>query len=291
MSLTWVGGLVTAAAGLVVLEFVTGWIRAGVRRLTSAIRSNPFARGADDHLTIHSGWIRVDSGGWPRIHVHVRCAPSRQWKDRHRMRLDGMYRFVHRVRAGQFPHDAHYSVPDELIRFMTSDAAISPSDPGVACCAPNGVIELAIPLPCRTTADGLVLAASAVAELIAAFHAEIASGAYDRIYGVTPRRLDWMLNISPSITAGDFTSQPWTEIDFPGRRPTSRAQGMRPPADPRGYGRDATQSLAIHVDPAVLLRWLFTDLLERNGYHDITGAVTDTVEAAARHRRRALTTK
>ena len=36
-----------------------------------------------------------------------------------------------------------------------------------------------------------------------------------------------MLNISPSITAGDFSSQPWTDIDFPGRRPTSRADAPR----------------------------------------------------------------
>lgn len=264
----------------VVTDLLTGWARSLVRLTVGAARRRILRRGTslDDHTTIHSGWIRVDGGRWPCVHVHVRCAPSTRWQEPRRMDRDGVYRLVHRVAPGVFPHEADYSVPDELIRFASADAPGEEADPAIACTMPSGVLEVSIPIEHRQTAVGPVIAASAVASVIGAFQSEVASGAFARIFGLSPTRVDWSLNLSPSISRGNFEQDSWVDLDFPGRRPGGRASGMRPPADVRGYGRAASQSRSPTARLDEVVRPLLSDLLERNGFREIDGAVDDVID-------------
>lgn len=273
-------GIAFAVLLAVLTDLVTGWLRSLLRQvgrgLTTRLR---FHRDPthDDHSTIHSGWIRVESGHWSQVHVHVRCAPSRRWDQPRRMHRDGVYRFVHRVRPGLFPHEADYSVPDELIRFVTPDQSTNPPNTAFACVFPTGVIEVAVPIAHRATPEGPVLAANSVSDLIAAFQREVASGAYQRIFGVTPGRIDWFLNVSPALADDAHQYREWVDIEFPGRRPGGRALGMRPSADPRGYGRNAARSIPTNSATENVLRPLLTDFLERNGFHDLDGSVEDII--------------
>jgi len=274
-----VAGIVAVAIG-VVTDLLTGWARSALRSAANLARGHVLRRGSvvDDHMTIHSGWIRVDGGHWPSFHVHVRCAPSLHWEAPCRMDRDGVYRFVHRVAPGVFPHEADYSVPDELIRFASASEPDGEIDQVFACATPTGVLEVSVALEHRDTDAGPIVPVAAIARTIGNFQAEIASGAFDRIYGASAPRVDWFLNLSPSIARGDFQQSEWVDIDFPGRRPGGRASGMRPPADVRGYGRTASQSVstAAPIDDAA--RPLLTDFLERNGYHEIDGAVDDIID-------------
>jgi hypothetical protein len=195
------------------------------------------------------------------------------------MDRDGVCRFVHRVAPGVFPHEADYSVPDELVRFAS---AISPEatkrDPAFACASPHGVLEVGVPIEHRETAGGPAISAADVAALIGAFRSEVASGAFERIFGLSPARVDWFLNLSPSVSREGFTQEAWADVDFPGRRPGGRASGMRPPADVRGYGRAASQSLRIAASFDSVARPMLIDFLERNGFRDVQGAIDDLID-------------
>lgn len=274
-----IGGAVVIA---VVTDVLTGWARSSLRAASNSVRCLLSRRNPalDDHTTIHSGWLRVDSGGRPRVQVHLRCAPSARWQPGRRMDRDGVYRFVHRVAPGVFPHEADYSVPDELIRFASIEETDSPgADRAYACALPSGVLEISVPIEHRDTDHGPAISATAIAALVAAFRSEVASGAFARIFGSSPTRLDWFLNVSPSISSGDFQQVAWADVEFPGRRPGGRALGMRPPADVRGYGRESSQSLSTTASADDVARPLLTEFLERNGFRDIEGAIDDLAEA------------
>jgi hypothetical protein len=273
--------LVVAVVIAVMTDLLTGWVRAGLRRASAGVR-RLVSRGdpaLDDHTTIHAGWIRVDSGSWPRVHVHLRCAPSARWQQVPRMDRDGVYRFVHRVAPGVFPHEADYSVPDELVRFASAtDLDATQRDQAFACASPPGVLEVSMSIEHRETDSGPVIAAADVAAMIGGFRSEVASGAFERIFGLSPSRVDWFLNVSPSVSREGFQQEAWVDVDFPGRRPGGRASGMRPPADLRGYGRAASQSLPITASVDSVARPLLTDFLERNGFRDVQGAIDDLVD-------------
>lgn len=270
--------LVAVVVG-VLTEVLTGWVRSAMRAAARLVRrvTRPGDPRRDDHSTIHAGWIRVDAGRWPTVHAHVRCAPSISWAPR-RMDRDGLYRLVQRVAPGVFPHEADYAVPDELIRFASVDEKAASADQVFACALPNGVLELSVSVPHRETDDGPVLCIEAVARIVGRFQAEVASGAFDRTFDASPARVDWFLNVSPSISHGDFEQGEWVDLDFPGRRPGGRASGMRPAIDVRGYGRTASQSISVAAPTDAVVRPLMTDFLERNGYRDITGAVDDIID-------------
>lgn len=193
---------------------------------------------------------------------------------------DSVYQFVNRVVPGAFPHEADYSVPDELIRFATPVDTDARPDQGLVCATPSGVIEVSMPIDHRDGANGPVLPITEIAQLVTRFRSEVDSGAFGRIYGNSPARIDWLLNVSPVILSGDCQRTQWTDLDFPGRRPGGRAENMRPPADVQGYGRAASQSLAPSATLEAVARPLLVDLLERNGYRDIEGAVEDTIDSA-----------
>jgi len=173
-------GTVAAIVVGVVIGLVTGWVRSVLQwlgaRLPARLRCLRGVRAPEDHTTINSGWISVVDSAYPQVHVHLRCAPSSRWPQPARMNRDGAYRFVHRVCPGVFSHEADYAVPDKQIRFSSPDKDGSPPDPAFGCCISTGVIELAVPIAHRLTAEGPVIAVAELSQLIARFHAEVASG-------------------------------------------------------------------------------------------------------------------
>jgi hypothetical protein len=280
-SLTW-AGVGAAVLIAVVVALITGWAQSFTRWLgrvfVDLVRSR---RQPDDHFTIGSGRLRVDGGGWPRYHVHVRCAPSQQWPQARRMNVDAVRSIVREAFPGVFPDEADYAVPDELVRFMTSPVPGEQYDPAQLCCTPQGVVEVALPIDHDLDNSGEpVIRAVAIANVIVGLHGAVVGGLYQKIYEIEPKRLDWMMNVSPNIT-GPSAPRPWRAVAFPRSVPEGRGTGAMPSSDVLGYGRDKTRSLPSRIGIHSLLTLTFTDFLERNSYRGFQNSVADMVEAAA----------
>jgi hypothetical protein len=198
------------------------------------------------------------------------------------MNVEAALRIVAENFPGVFPNEADYAVPDDLVRFMTTPVEGQQYDPSQLCCTPQGVVEVALPIDHDLGNEAApVIRAVAIAGVAADLHRAVADGLYENVYGTQPKRLDWMLNVSPNIS-GPTGPRPWTGIVFPRSVPAGRAIGAMPSADVRGYGRSKSQSLPVGAPLRNHLAPLLADFLERNSYRGIDHAVADTVEAVSR---------
>src|SRR6266568_4401225 len=105
---------------------------------------------------------------------------------------------------------------------------------------------------------------------------------YSAIFGARrtwrARRFDWVIGISVSSssnTAGRINS--WDDLRFPGREPARQAERRFPFCPVTGYAADELRSRRNSQRLETMLRAVLVDLLEHNGYNNITGPVDDII--------------
>ena len=79
----------------------------------------------------------------------------------------------------------------------------------------------------------------------------------------------------------DGATVPWSDLEFPGRRPKRAGAGQYPFCPPGGYASSRLRGWNPRRPVSELLALFLDDFLKQNGYHAIGDAVTDTTETAA----------
>ena len=78
----------------------------------------------------------------------------------------------------------------------------------------------------------------------------------------------------------DGATVPWSDLEFPGRRPKRAGAGQYPFCPPGGYAGSRLRGWNPRRPVSELLALFLDDFLKQNGYHAIGNPVADTIEAA-----------
>ena len=271
-----IGALAVAAVGAA--------LKWGKTALAAVMR-----RVRPDHRTLnaHPAWALVASGvsgNRSALRVLVACAPSRSLRPAS-IDPDLAIQFIHSSFPGLFPDEPTLSLPREGVKFTISPDG-SPSD-GFAWAWASGRVDLSAIISMEPGSDGrFVIPVLEILRPIALMAEAVSGPAYSRVYGKTrsglPRRFDWFIAVSTDLVRPeDGATVPWSDLEFPGRRPKRAGASQYPFCPPAGYASSLLRNWNPRRPVSELLALLLDDFLKQNGYHAIGDAVADTVEAAA----------
>jgi hypothetical protein len=266
--ITTVGAVITFAVGLAL-----GWVQRLGRYVVAAVR----ARRQADHVTITSGWFHDDLSCAAEFLVSIRVAPSKSLAGPAWLEANQVAAFVRGAFGDLFPESPEYSNPTELIRYRTAnDGQIRGIDQSALVWS-SGLIEATVPITHSLDDAGQpIIALIEIARAVLPAIGAIQQGGYAQIFGssaLRPHGLDWAIGLSREL-AGD-KSTPWAALAFPGREPSGRATGMRPPWGRPGFGQDQLRSVSTRTAPDDILVPALADLMDRSGYYGSGPAVSD----------------
>lgn len=238
-----------------------------------------WSKARADHQPIQQGWPaipRVDMGGGRYFLAHAACAPHRF---RGKQAID--YRAAQDLASALLPPAAsNLPVHSELdiVRFADPDEGGRPTR--ILEIRASGRVDLLTAMEPAEHENGPRLLLISVFEPMAALVQVICDGAYDSLFPrarITPRRFDWMFNLSPT-RSGDSGTEPWHGLLFPGPEPSGRAHSQSAWAPPQGFGGDALQSVRRRKSQIVLDHAL-GGLLAQTGYLGWEDVIEPTVKA------------
>ena len=129
----------------------------------------------------------------------------------------------------------------------------------------------------------MILSLMDILRPIAQMAEAVASPAYARTFGELRwpfrPRFDWFIGVGGEFVRDDGCTVPWDDLGFPGRRPASRRHPAIPLLCPLRLRQRPLRNWNPKRPVGDLLRAFLEDFLQTNGYHDISGAIADTIEA------------
>ena len=183
-----------------------------------------------------------------------------------------------------FPDEPAMSLPREGVKFTISPDG-SPSD-GFAWAWASGRVDLSALISLEPGPDGrFVIPVLEVLRPVTLLAEAVSGPAYSRVYGKPrlrrPRRFDWFISVSTDLVRpADGATIPWSDLEFPGRRPRRAGASQYPFCPPAGYASSRLRNWNPRRPVSELLAVFLDDFLKQNGYHAISDAVTDTTKAA-----------
>lgn len=270
-----IGALAVAAVGAGLK-----WGRAALAAVMRCVRPDHAA------LTARPAWALIASGvsgNRSAIRVLAACAPSRSLRPAS-IDPDLAIPFIRSSFPGMFPDEPALSLPREGIKFTVSPDG-SPSD-GFAWAWASGRVDLSAVISLEPGPDGrFVIPVLEILRPIALLADAVSGSAYSRVYGKTrsglPRRFDWFIAVSTDLVRSeDGATVPWSDLEFPGRRPQRAGASQYPFCPPTGYASACLRSWSPRRPISELVALFLDDFLKQNGYHAIGDAVADTIEAA-----------
>jgi hypothetical protein len=279
-----VSGVVIGVIGALAVAAVGAALKWGKAALAAVMRC---VRPDHRTLTARPAWALVASGvsgNRSAVRVLVACAPSRSLRPGS-IDPDLAIEFIRSSFPGMFPDEPALSLPRDGVKFTVSPEG-SPSD-GFAWAWASGRVDLSALVSLEPGPDGrFVIPVLEILRPIALL-AEATSGpAYSRVYGKArtrlPRRFDWFIAVSTDLVRpSDGATVPWSDLEFPGRRPKRAGASQYPFCPPGGYASSRLRGWNPQRPVSELLALFLDDFLKQNGYHAIGDAVADTIEAAA----------
>ena len=277
-------GVVIGVIGALAVAAVGAGLKWGKAVLTAVMR-----RVRPDHrtLTARPAWSLVASGvsgNRSAVRVLVACAPSRSLRHAS-IDPDLAIEFIRSSFPGMFPDEPALSLPREGVKFTVSPEG-SPSD-GFAWAWASGRVDLSALITLEPRPDGrFVIPVLEILRPVALLAEAVSGPAYPRVYGKTrtrlARRFDWFIAVSTDLVRpSDGATVPWSDLEFPGRRPKRAGASQYPFCPPGGYASSRLRGWNPRRSVSELLALFLDDFLKQNGYHAIGDAVTDTTEAAA----------
>ena len=255
------------------------WFAQGARWARQAYRAAR-RQTSRDHMALWTGWYvkpQVDTFG-QHFYAIAACAPSEHLRHPHELNASRVREFLSDYVPLEFPPDPFQSYP-EVVMFEMKDATGGQPPERAARVLPSGLIELFVRVPHETTANGAILVniVDAYVPLVWLLRAVREKG-YKRLFDLRTslRRLDWYAALSPRVSTYTAGGQTWSDLRFPGRRPSMRAtQGVVPN---RGFIMENRRQTE---DPRRVLTNLVTAYVRGAGWDgdDVPGAVIDTVNA------------
>lgn len=270
-----IGALAVAAVGAA-LKWGKAVLAAVMRRVRPDHRT----------LTARPAWALVASGvsgNRSAVRVLVACAPSRSLRPAS-IDPDLAIEFIRSSFPGMFPDEPALSLPREGVKFTVSPEG-SPSD-GFAWAWASGRVDLSALITLEPEPDGrFVIPVLDILRPVALLADAVSGPAYSRVYGKTrtrlPRRFDWFIAVSTDLVRpSDGATVPWSDLEFPGRRPKRAGASQYPFCPPGGYASSGLRGWNPRRPVSELLALFLDDFLKQNGYHAIGDAVADTTEAA-----------
>ena len=276
-------GVVIGVIGALAVAAVGAGLKWGKAVLAAVMR-----RVRPDHrtLTARPAWSLVASGvsgNRSAVRVLMACAPSRSLRPAS-IDPDLAIEFIRSSFPGMFPDEPALSLPREGVKFTVSPEG-SPSD-GFAWAWASGRVDLSALITLEPGPDGrFVIPVLEILRPVALLADAISGPAYSRVYGKTrtrlPRRFDWFIAVSTDLVRpSDGATVPWSDLEFPGRRPKRAGASQYPFCPPGGYASSRLRGWSPRRPIAELLALFLDDFLKQNGYHAIGDAVADTIEAA-----------
>ncbi len=270
-----IGALAVAAVGAA-LKWGKAVLAAVMRRIRPDHRT----------LTARPAWALVASGvsgNRSAVRVLVACAPSRSLRPAS-IDPDLAIEFIRSSFPGMFPDEPALSLPREGVKFTVSPEG-SPSD-GFAWAWASGRVDLSALITLEPEPDGrFVIPVLDILRPVALLADAVSGPAYSRVYGKTrtrlPRRFDCFIAVSTDLVRpSDGATVPWSDLEFPGRRPKRAGASQYPFCPPGGYASSGLRGWNPRRPVSELLALFLDDFLKQNGYHAIGDAVADTTEAA-----------
>jgi hypothetical protein len=217
-----VSGVVIGVIGALAVAAVGAALKWGKAVLAAVMR-----RVRPDHrtLTARPAWALVASGvsgNRSAVRVLVACAPSRSLRPAS-IDPDVAIEFIRSSFPGMFPDEPALSLPREGVKFTVSPEG-SPSD-GFAWAWASGRVDLSALITLEPGPDGrFVIPVLEILRPVALLAEAVSGPAYPRVYGKTrtrlPRRFDWFIAVSTDLVRpSDGATVPWSDLEFPGRRP------------------------------------------------------------------------
>lgn len=277
-------GVVIGVIGALAVAAVGAGLKWGKAALAAVMR-----RVRPDHrtLTARPAWALVASGvsgNRSAVRVRVACAPSRSLRPAS-IDPDLAIDFIGSSFPGMFPDEPALSLPRERVKFTILPEG-SPSD-GFAWAWASGRVDLSALISLEPGPDGqFVIPVLEILRPVALLAEAVAGPAYSRVYGKTrtrlPRRFDLFIAVSTDLVRpSDGATVPWSDLEFPGRRPRRAGASQYPFCPPGGYASSRLRGWNPRRPVSELLALFLDDFLKQNGYHAIGDAVADTIEAAA----------
>jgi len=271
-----ISGAIAGSATSGMLTYTVRGIRAGLDRVWQFIKT--------DHASL-------TGGPWPYrcppepttedLWVQVICAPSRALRVRHFDPARAIT-FVRASYPDRFTGRPSYTSTRDGVQFFLTPG---PTPNGFTRVCSNGRLDLVVPITPDQAADG----ARRIVDVVDLLNpiADVARAAsrsdYPAIFGARrtwrARRFDWVIGISVSSsspTAGRVNS--WDDLRFPGREPARQAERLYPFCPATGYAADELRGRREAQPLETMLRAVLVDLLEHNGYNNITGPVDDIID-------------
>jgi hypothetical protein len=237
-----------------------------------------------DHRALHQrpawGLMAVQSGGLNSLRMVIACAPSRSLR-RAILSPDAAIRLIRNQFPGQFPDQPAVSDLHTGVKFTASPSG-STQD-GYAWAWVTGRLDLSTYLQLVPTKDGrIIVPLMDILRPISQVAQAMASEAYDQVFRRPRwpfrRRFDWFIGVGGDLVRDDGATVPWDDLDFPGRRPQRAGTQQYPYCPPSGFARDRLRNWDPKRPISDLLRVFLEDFLQTNGYHDVQGAIADTLE-------------
>jgi hypothetical protein len=276
--LTIIVAVLSAAVG----AFTTACLKWG-RSVLAFARS----RVRRDHRTLYGGraWAlpqSVSAGRQCSVRVLVACAPSRSIR-RSDIDPDCAIPFIRESFPGMFPEEPSLSLPQEGVKFTV--ASHGTSGDGYAWAWVSGRVDLAVDVPLDCGPDQrFFLPLIDVLRPVALMAAAVSGLGYAKVYGKTrtrlPRRFDWFIAVSMTITHPSALTVEWDDVAFPGRRAPRAGSGQRTFCPVGGYAAAKLRNWKAGSSVTELLAVFLEDFLKQNGYHDVADAINDAAAAA-----------
>lgn len=213
-----------------------------------------------------------------RIMVRVACAPNRSL-GRSEIDPDLAVRFVAEAFPGIYSDRPAFSSSITGVRF---DAARGSED-GFIWVWKSGRVDVAWYLP-RDPSElgGPNVDVMELLVPVALLARAVSGRTYKQLFGHAfrghRRRLDWFIGVTSGVTDGVHGNQPWREAVFPGRSPARAGSEQIAFCPANGFAADALRNWNPHRGVVGALRPFLEDFLKVNGYHDLSGAVSDTLK-------------
>ena len=180
-----------------------------------------------DHSTVFRGEWAKSSFGRTCITVSIACGPSKRLRRARRVDHHKVLGFLTAVLPNGFEMPP-VRARDEAVAFDVKD----PQGNGmwdvvrVGQVYSMGLVELLVrPSTRRPDADSLVVDLLSIARPIYDMASVVQRGGYRDLFGFRSRsrRVDWTVYLANFMSDGTRGFLYWTDLDFPGRRPSMRA--------------------------------------------------------------------